>query len=118
MPTFIQAGDGTKTTFACANSALPKTVRIDGVPVTPASDNGSSITLAAAPSRGNIVEIFYGPFNGADPLTVPFTLISRVVPLITPVVRYQGPGSETTPYTVDPNARRMNIYVGYVTSDY
>lgn len=118
MPTFISTGDASKTTFACATSGLAKTARVDGIPVTTASDNGNSVTLTAAPAKGSIVEVFYAPLNGADPLTVPFTLNARIAPVITPVVRYTGQGSETTPYTVDPNAKRMNIYVSYVTIDY
>lgn len=119
MPTFVHTADGQKTTFNCAPSALPKTVRVSGVPVTDVgAPSSTSVTLSTPPAFGSIVEILYGPFNGANPLTVPMALTSSYTPVITPVVKYRSPGAEFLAYTVDPKAKSMDIWPATASTDY
>jgi len=119
MPTFVHTADGQKTTFNCASSPLPKTVRVNGTPVTDVGTASvTSVTVSPAPAVGSIVEILYGPFNGADPLTVPMALISSYTPVITPVVKYRCAGAELLPYILDPKAKTMNIWTTTASTDY
>ena len=119
MPTFVHTADGQKTTFNCASSPLPKTVRVNGVPVTDVGTaNVISVTVSPAPTAGSIVEILYGPFNGANPLTVPMALTSSYTPVITPVVKYRCAGAESLAYTVDLKSKSMDSWTTTASTDY
>lgn len=110
MPTFTYIADGSKTVFNFPSSALAKTVRVNGVAVTPTGTTNTTATLSPAPASGATVEVFYGPLNGADPLTVPLALQQGYTPVITPVVRFWGPNADSVAFTLDMTAQVVDIY--------
>ena len=118
MPTFVQVADGTKTVFNCSSSSNTKTVRVNGVVVTPQATGLTSATFTAAPVRGALVEIFYAPLNGADPTIalgsagyVPMAVENGYRPVITPVVQFFGVGADAMAFTLDPLARKVDVHL-------
>ena len=112
MPTFVHTADGSKTVFKCVSSAQPKTARINGAIVTPLGTSANSVTFAAPPAANSIVEIIYGPLNGADPTTIPTAMEQTYSPVITPVVKYMNAGADVVPFTLEANAKLISVYAG------
>ena len=116
MPTFVHTADGSKTVFNFSTSALAKTVRVNGAVVTPATLTNSAATITPAPLIGSIVEVIYGPLNGANPATIPTAIEQTYAPVITPVVRYWGAGADSLAFTLDTNARKVDVYAAGLTT--
>ena len=135
MPTFVHTANGSKTVFKCLSSALPKSVRVDGIVVVPSATSATSVTLATAPLAGVTVEVMYGETRTVvnhSPGTPPHqaggagrtpggpmgvlgyyplpTVINTAKSIAPPIISYRGDTAENVVFTLDPNAAEVAVF--------
>lgn len=135
MPTFVHIANGSKTTFKCLTSALPKRVRVDGIVVIPQSSTATSVTFAAPPLAGVTVEVMYGEIRAVvarSPGTPPAqaggagvtlggglgvygfhptaTVVNTAESIAPPVISFRDGTAENVVFTLDPQATEIDVW--------